>query len=112
MYQYRDNVSFLDNTDSNTEKTQRGDAAIASQTDNAYLNTQNVVDLLDRNMHRRIRLSKANSLTTVVWNPWREGANKLRDLGDDEWAQFLCVAIDLEPGQEHRMTAVISLAKF
>jgi glucose-6-phosphate 1-epimerase len=115
-----DAVSFLDNTDSNTEKTQRGDAAIASQTDNAYLNTQNVVDLLDRNMHRRIRLSKANSLTTVVWNPWREGANKLRDLGDDEWAQFLCVeasnilsfAIDLEPGQEHRMTAVISLAKF
>jgi glucose-6-phosphate 1-epimerase len=115
-----DTVSFLDNTDSNREKTQRGDAALASQTDNAYVNTQNAVDLLDPKMHRRIRLTKANSLTTVVWNPWREGANKLRDLGDDEWTQFLCVeasnilsfAINLEPGQEHRMLAVLSVAKF
>jgi len=82
-----DTVSFLDNTDSNMEKAQLGDVAIASQTDSAYLNTWNTVELSDPKMCRRIRLAKANSLTTVVWNPWREKASELRDLADGEWPQ-------------------------
>jgi glucose-6-phosphate 1-epimerase len=112
-------VHFLDNTDSNKEKTQVGDLAQASQTDSAYMNTDNAVDLLDPKMRRRIRLQKENSLTTVVWNPWREGAAGLRDLGDGEWKQFLCVeasnvlgaSVNLDPGQEHKMTAVLSVGK-
>ena len=54
----------------------------------------------------------------MVWNPWREGAAGLQDLGDGEWTQFLCVeasnildaVVNLEPGQEHKMTAVLSVA--
>jgi glucose-6-phosphate 1-epimerase len=112
-------VTFLDNTDSNKEKVQRGDLAIASQTDSAYRNTGNTVELSDPEMRRRIRLAKANSLNTVVWNPWREKASEMRDLADGEWTQFLCVeasnildaAIHLEPRQEHRMTAILSVEK-
>jgi glucose-6-phosphate 1-epimerase len=115
-----DRVSYLDNTDSNKEKTQSGDVIIASLTDNAYSNTQNEVDLLDANKKRRIRLRKEHSLTTVVWNPWSEGAARLHDLGDGEWRQFLCVeasnildaAIHLAPGQEHRMAAVLTVERF
>lgn len=115
-----DNVSYLDNTESNKEKTQRGDISIASPTDRAYCNTQNEVDLLDPNMKRRIRLRKEHSLSTVVWNPWSEGAARLQDLGDGEWRQFLCVeasnildaAINLAPGQEHRMAAVLAVGRF
>jgi len=114
-----DTVSFLDNTDSNKERAQRGKVAITSQTDSAYLNTRNTVELLDPKMRRRIRLAKANSLTTVVWNPWREKASELRDLGKDEWTQFLCVeasnildaAVNLAPGQEHRMTASLTVER-
>jgi glucose-6-phosphate 1-epimerase len=114
-----DAVHFLDNTDSNKEKTQRGDVAIVSQTDSAYLNTQNAVDLLDPGMRRRIRLEKSTSSTTVVWNPWSEAAGKMKDLGEGEWSQFFCVeasnimdaAVNLAPGQEHRMTAVLSVTK-
>ena len=114
-----DAVHFLDNTDSNKEKTQRGDVAITSQTDNAYLNTQSAVDLLDPGMGRQIRLHKTNSSTTVVWNPWREAAGKMKDLGDGEWAQFFCVeasnilgaAVNLAPGQEHEMAAVLSVVE-
>ncbi len=114
-----DTAHFLDNTDSNKEKAQRGNVAIAAQTDSAYLNTRNTVELSDPAMRRRIRLAKTNSLTTVVWNPWREKAPELRDLADGEWPQFLCVeasnildaAVHLEPGQEHRMTAILSLEK-
>jgi glucose-6-phosphate 1-epimerase len=115
-----DSVSYLDNTASNKEKTQRGDAIIPSPTDSAYCNTQNEVDLLDPNEKRRIRLRKEHSLSTVVWNPWSEGAGRLQDLGDGEWRQFLCVeacnildaAINLAPGQEHRMAAVLTVERF
>lgn len=114
-----DGTRFLDNTDSNKEKTQLGNVTIASQTDNAFINTQNAVDLLDPKLRRRIRLQKTTSNTTVVWNPWQEGARGLRDLGVGEWKQFLCVeasnimgaAVTLAPGQEHTMSAVVSVAR-
>jgi glucose-6-phosphate 1-epimerase len=114
-----DAVHFLDNTDSNAAKVQHGDVTIASATDNAFLGTQNDVDLIDPELRRHIRLEKANSLTTVVWNPWREGAARLGDLGDGEWTQFLCVEasnilaapVTLASGEEHKMTAVLSVAK-
>jgi glucose-6-phosphate 1-epimerase len=75
--------------------------------------------LLDPEMRRRIRLQKTNSSTTVIWNPWQEGADRLKDLGQDEWKQFLCVeasniignAVTLAPGQQHTMSAVLSVAE-
>ena len=114
-----DAVQFLDNMDSNAVKIQHGDVTIASATDNAFMGTQKDVDLIDPKLHRRIRLKKANSLTTVVWNPWREAAARLGDLGDGEWTQFLCAeasnildaSVTLAPGEEHTMTAVLSTAK-
>jgi glucose-6-phosphate 1-epimerase len=112
-----DGVSYLDNTDSNKEKTQRGDVTIALATDSAYRNTQSEVALLDPNKMRQIRLRKEHSLSTVVWNPWGEGAARLQDLGEGEWRRFLCVeasnildaAINLAPGKEHRMAAVLAV---
>jgi glucose-6-phosphate 1-epimerase len=114
-----DAVQFLDNTDSNRAKVQHGDATIASATDNAFVGTQNDVDLIDPELRRRIRLMKTNSLSTVVWNPWTEGAARLGDLSDGEWTQFLCVeaanilaaSVSLAPGENHKMTAVLSIAK-
>src|SRR5215831_15850444 len=49
-----DGTRFLDNTDSNKEKTQHGDVKIASSTDNAFLGTQNDVDLIDPGLRRGI----------------------------------------------------------
>ncbi len=113
-----DGVNYLDNTDSNREKTQRGDVVLAAQTDNAYLDTQHALELVDPDLRRRIRMSKENSLTTVVWNPWKEGAQLLPDLGNDGWQQMLCVeasnilgfALHLAPGQQHTMTMSIRVA--
>ena len=110
---------FLDNTDSNKEKTQSGDVAIASPTDSAYVNTPNAVDLIDPTMRRRIRLRKINSLTTVVWNPWAEAAAKMRDLGDGEWSSFSvskratswALRSAWRQGQVHKMTAALSVTK-
>jgi len=112
-----DGGRFLDNMDSNKEKVQFGDVTVTRQTDIAFMGTTASVDLVDPKMRRRIRLQKKNSSTTVVWNPWQEGASKLRDLGEGEWKQFLCVessniignAVTLAPGQEHTMSAVLSM---
>jgi glucose-6-phosphate 1-epimerase len=112
-----DGVSYLDNTESNREKTQQGDVVITKQTDNAYLDAEHPIELLDGKMHRRISTAKEHSRTTVVWNPWREGAKSLSDLGDDEWQQMACVevsnilgfAVELAPGQEHTLRANIAV---
>jgi glucose-6-phosphate 1-epimerase len=109
---------YLDNMDANREKVQAGDVAIAGPTDNAYLDTHDAVELVDAGMKRTLRTEKEHSASTVVWNPWREGAAVMADLGGDEWREMLCVeasnvlsaAVVLEPGETHVMRAKISLA--
>jgi glucose-6-phosphate 1-epimerase len=110
-----DQVTYLDNTDANREKFQSGDVAFDAATDNAYLNTDSAPELIDPTLRRTIRTEKQNSATTVVWNPWQQGAASLSDLGDDEWRQFACVeasnilgsAIPLGPGEEHTLRATL-----
>jgi glucose-6-phosphate 1-epimerase len=113
-----DGVAYLDNTDNNREKRQEGDMVFISPTDRAYVDTTHPVEILDRNLRRRIRLEKENSRTTVVWNPWIEGAHALPDMADDEWRAMACVeasnirafAVDLAPGEQHTMKTSIRVA--
>ena len=102
--------------DGNHEKIQSGDVSFAAKTDNAYVDVRGAAELIDPGWRRTIRTEKTNSATTVVWNPWRDGAASMADLGDDEWRQFACVeasnilpgaAVSVAPGQEHRMEAVL-----
>lgn len=114
-----DGVTYLDNMDGNSEKVQSGDVTLSRGTDNAYLNTQGAAEVIDPVLRRRIRTGKTGSNTTVVWNPWQEGAKALADLGDDEWQAMACVeasnilanAVSLEPGEEHAMIATITVTK-
>jgi glucose-6-phosphate 1-epimerase len=113
-----DGADYLDNTDANREKRQEGDIVFTGQTDRAYLDTTHAVEISDPGMRRRIRLAKEDSRTTVVWNPWKEGAHSLADLGDDEWRTMACVeasnirsfAVDLAPGKQHSMKTSIHVA--
>jgi glucose-6-phosphate 1-epimerase len=113
-----DGTSFLDNMDGNREKLQQGDLKMSAPTDNAYLNTTSAVEVIDPIFKRRIRTEKKNSLTTVAWNPWSQGAKSLSDLGDEEWKQMVCAeasnilaaAVTLAPGEEHTMTAILSVS--
>jgi glucose-6-phosphate 1-epimerase len=96
---------------------QSGDLVFAGKTDNAYVDVENAVELIDAGWHRSLRTEKANSSTTVVWNPWEDGAAAISDLGDEEFRDFACVeasnildsVVSLGPGQEHRMQALISI---
>jgi glucose-6-phosphate 1-epimerase len=71
----------------------------------------------DHSLRRILRTDKKNSETTVVWNPWIEGAASLNDFGPDEWQHMICVEasnvlrcpVALEAGEEHSLRGVISL---
>ena len=111
-------VAFLDNEDGNRRKVQQDGLRLAGPLDNAYLESRGAVEFADPVLGRVVRTAKENSSTTIVWNPWRQGAAKLSDLGDEEWKQMICVeasnilggAISLDPGKEHTMRAEIGLA--
>jgi glucose-6-phosphate 1-epimerase len=112
-----DGVTYQDNADGNREKIQSGDLAFAGATDNVYLNTRGLVELVDPTLRRTIRTEKRNSATTVVWNPGQQGAAALADLGDDEWQRMVCIeacnvrsaVVSLGAGQEHTMTAILTV---
>ena len=112
-----DQVTYLDNMDSNHAKRQSGDVFFVSPTDNAYIDTHAAAELIDPGWHRILRTEKGNSATTVVWNPWQQGAASLSDLGNDEWQQMACVeasnilsaAVSLAPREEHTLRATLSV---
>jgi glucose-6-phosphate 1-epimerase len=113
-------VPYIDKTDSNRKKIQHGEIAIVSETDRVYLNTSDAIELEDPVLLRRTRVAKENSRTTVVWNPWVQKAHSLSDFADDEWMQMICIetsnvsdfAVDLAPGQHHKMKALVRVADF
>jgi len=115
-----DALRYIDKTDSHRTKTQLSDIVIASETDRVYLDTRDEIELEDPVLERRLRVAKENSRTTVAWNPWAQKAHSLSDFGDDEWARMICVepsnvsdfAVDLAPGQQHTMKALIRVVDF
>jgi len=106
-----DGVAYLDNRDGNRRKVQAGDLRLAAQTDNAYVDACGEIVIFDPVMRRILRTRKRGSHSTIVWNPWRDGAASLTDLAEAEWRQMLCVeggnimdsAVRLSPKEAHSM---------
>jgi glucose-6-phosphate 1-epimerase len=113
-----DGIQYLDKTDSNRRKIQRGEIAITSETDRVYLDTGDALGLNDPVLHRATRVMKENSRTTVIWNPWVDKTRQLSDLQENDWTQMLCIetsnvsdlAVNLAPRQQHTIKARVSVA--
>jgi len=112
-----DGAKYLDNMDANRAKMQQADLEIARQTDNAYMDTGAAVEAIDWTLGRRLRTEKMNSASTVVWNPWQEGAAGMSDMEPEAWQRMLCVeasnvlgcAVQLGSGEEHTLRATLSV---
>ena len=90
-----ENSQFFDkNKDSARVSQTQNEVKITSATDKIFQNVIGPHALLDPNKNRVIVIHKENFPDTVVWNPWVEGAKKMSDFGDDEFAHMVCV----EPG--------------
>lgn len=113
-----DGAAYLDNRDANQRKRQIGDLRLSAQTDDAFVGAAGPVEIVDEVLGRRLKTEKWNSNSTIVWNPWRDGAGSMTDFGADEWRRMLCVeggnildgAVLLEPQQAHMLTVEISVA--
>jgi glucose-6-phosphate 1-epimerase len=110
-------TTYLDKTDNMQAKVQHGAVTITGPTDRVYLDTASACLLHDTAGKRSITIVKTNSNTTVVWNPWESGAQKLPDMDPTEWHEFIAVetvnadvnSITLASGETHSMKAHITI---
>ena len=109
-------TEYLDKTEAFARKRQAEPVlTLHGETDRPYLNTSTAVSLEDPVLQRRLRVAKANSATTVVWNPGSELSAKLADMAPDGWRRMTCIetanasenAITLHPREAHVMQAHI-----
>jgi len=110
-------ADYLDKIENFTRKTENARVInFASEVDRIYLDTKSAVEILDSNLRRKIRIEKAGSASTVVWNPWTAKAQQMPDFGNEEYRQMVCVEsgnvaankIILPPGESSVLKVTIS----
>lgn len=83
---------YWDKVGGSTLRKQDGSIAFSAETDRVYINTAAECVIEDDRLKRRIHVAKSGSLSTVVWTPWTEKANKMGDMGQpDGWREMVCV---------------------
>jgi len=114
-----DGCHYLDKVDGLKQKTQSGPVTVSSELDRVYVDTKADCIIRDPGLSRQIRISKADSDSTVVWNPWIEKAEQMGDLGEDGYLNMVCVesanagqnSVTLAAGAEHRLKVCYSVEK-
>jgi glucose-6-phosphate 1-epimerase len=110
-------TTFLDKADGmRTKRETAQPIRLTGATDRVYLDTTSACRIVDPMGGRAITIDKDGSRSTILWNPWSEGAAAMSDLADDEWPTFVCVesanvhqnALTLAPGASHAMRVTIS----
>jgi glucose-6-phosphate 1-epimerase len=108
---------YLDKRDEMREKhAPDSPLRLTAATDRVFPGNTAAMQIQDEVLKRTIRLTKENSATTVVWNPWAELATSLKDLDSSAWQRFVCVeaanagadGLQLEPQQAHTVQLTIS----
>lgn len=108
---------YIDQVNRRLVKRQRGSLAFTGEVDRVYLDTPDECVVADPILGRRIRVAKAGSRTTVVWNPWVEKARKLVDFPDEHYTTMVCVEAanaegdvrSIPPGGSHTLSQAISV---
>jgi len=100
---------YLDKPANFERKTQSGPIIIKDEVDRIYLQTPD--DVIIDNTRRKIIIKKQGSQSTVVWNPWKNVAEKMGDLGKQGYLKMLCVesanaaedTITIVAGSSHKL---------
>jgi D-hexose-6-phosphate mutarotase len=87
-----ENCDYWDKVGVSTLKRQSGQITFNGETDRVYVNTTAECVIEDDKLGRRIHVAKSGSLSTVVWTPWTEKAEKMGDMGQpDGWREMVCI---------------------
>jgi dihydroxy-acid dehydratase len=112
---------YHDKVDHFATKKQRGAIAFDGEVDRVYVNTPADCVIEDAGLKRRIRIAKSGSLSTIVWTPWTEKAEKMGDLGRGKsgagWREMVCVesanamdnVVTVAPGETHTLAVTYSV---
>ncbi len=106
-----DGRPYLDKLEGFKRHIQNGPLSFDVETDRVYLQTADECRIEDRALRRTIHIDKTGSASTVVWNPWREHAAKMGNLGEDGYLTMLCVesanaaddVVHIAPGCSHTL---------
>jgi glucose-6-phosphate 1-epimerase len=111
-------AEYIDKMDGLRVKTAPvGPMLLTEETDRVFPSNSAAVTIYDEVNRRTIAMEKVGSATTVVWNPWSEGAAKISDLANGAWTGFVCVeaantgvdAVTLAPGETHTMQCMLTV---
>lgn len=109
-------VRYLDALDDFRDKVEADEVITFSrEVDRVYCNSPHTVEIVDRQWKRVIEVSKNDSLSTVVWNPWIDKSKRLPDYADDEYLRMVCVesgnvkqnGVQLQPGQSSEFSVTV-----
>jgi D-hexose-6-phosphate mutarotase len=106
-----DGCEYMDKLDDFKCKTQSGNIDIKEEVDRVYTATDHSCVIEDVGLNRKINIIKESSLSTIVWNPWEQTANKMGDLGKAGYLNMICVesgnaaqdVVTIEPNKKHTL---------
>ena len=112
-----DGAEYLDKVRDFSKERQSGAVTFSGETDRVYINTTADCLIEDPVFGRTIRVAKAGSTSTVIWNPWTEKEKAFSDMAAGEYANMVCVEtvnaspdeITLAPGAKHNLTAFVGV---
>jgi glucose-6-phosphate 1-epimerase len=108
-----DGTTYLDKLEDFAPKQQQGSVTFTGEVDRIYRQVPDRLRVVDSARQRAVDIAAEGSKTAVVWNPWRDTAAQMADLGDDEFQQFVCVEtanaaddlIKVSPGSDYCLQA-------
>lgn len=112
-----DGTEYFDKVRDFAKESQSSAVTFSGETDRVYINTASDCMIEDPVFGRTIRVAKAGSTSTVVWNPWTEKEKAFSDMAAGEYVDMVCVEtvnaspdeITLQPGTKHNLTAFIGM---
>ncbi len=111
-----ENTRFIDAL-STKEFVESAPPVIDREIDRVYLEHTDDCLIADAGLKRTICVSKSNSHSVVVWNPWIDKSRRMRDFGNDEYKNMICVEtvkiyddiMEIEPGTHQSFSTTIRL---
>ncbi|XP_052211424.1 putative glucose-6-phosphate 1-epimerase [Diospyros lotus] len=85
-------LDYLDNLCQRERFTDQGGAVtFESEVDRVYLNSPNVLAVLDHERKRTYVIRKVGLEDVAIWNPWDKKSRGMADLGAEEYKKMVCV---------------------
>ena len=115
-----DDTFFSDALAEHRVNLQRGKLIVNEEINRIYRETETTCILHDPGIDRQLVVQKSGSRSTVIWNPWKERAAALPDLGDEDYRNMVCIeaantlhdAVRLAPGESHALATEIGLISY